>query len=296
MKNIVNRNICLFLVLATSTMGHAGELPEIEGVFGLNRVTSQTYLAVGVPVEEGAVVAGVRWYQNDGTVEFPEISAQAGLLAWPGNVNEAVILAEGVSGQTSAWSEVVFSQPITADSAGLYLCFRVQEGAVFSHEGAGGGFGVGHYAGNGVRSCWLTGNGEDWNPMGANYRMAVEPILVSDKSVNEVLVLKLAGGSEEEKLEDRVILTASLSAYPNPFNPQTKIEFVVPNTGFVKLDVYDLRGHLVRELVACKMDAGKHSVTWNGSSSSGKPASSGVYFARYANGESVLSKQLVLLK
>ncbi len=296
MNTILKQAICLLMLTVLFGTGQAGELQEIEGVFGFNRITNQTYLAVWVPIENGSVVTGVRWYQNDGTTVFPEILAQAGLLSWPCNISETVPLVQNVAGQTSSWSEVVFPQPITADSAGLYLFFRLQEGAAFLHYGAGGGFGLGHYSGDGVRSCWLTGNGEDWNPMDANHKMAVDPILASDKSVGEVLVLKFVGGAVDTQPSQVAPLTASLTAFPNPFNPQTKLDFVVPKSGFVKLGVYDLRGRKVRELVSTILDAGKHSATWDGCSTNGQPTASGVYFARFSTGGLVLSKQLVLLK
>lgn len=51
--------------------------------------------------------------------------------------------------------------------------------------------------------------------------------------------------------------------YPNPFNPQTSIEYSVPEDGFINVSVYDLRGRLVDVLVDDHMDAGRHAVTWD---------------------------------
>ncbi len=296
MKTITG--IFVLLLLTASCVGfvQAVELPEIDGVFGLNVITSQTYLAVWVPVDTGAVITGVQWYQNDGNTVFPEILAAAGLLDWPGEISDAVPLVQDVGGQTLFWSEATFPQPITANSAGLYLFFRLQEGDAFQYEGSGGGFGLGHYAGDGVRSCWLTGNGVDWSPMDSNYRMAVEPILMLDKAVGDALVLKLSGVSNTQLEKQPVSLTATLAAYPNPFNPQTEIKFVVPQDGLVQLGVYDLRGHRVRELVSSNMVAGEYSATWDGRSENGQQVASGIYFARFTTGNLVLSKQLVLLK
>lgn len=293
----------LAIVIVSSILAEtaqATEIPEVEGVFGLNQITNQTSLSVWVPLEEDAVVTGVRWYQNDGNTRFPEILAQAGLLEWPGNVSNAVSMASDVEGSTSAWSELTFSQPITADCAGLYLYFRLPEGAAFLHEGIGGGFGLGYSEGNGVRNSWFTGNNEDWNPMETSFKMAVEPIWESNKAIVDVLVLRLQdGSSSSEPIDESQILkplVASLSTYPNPFNPRAKIKFVVPNSGVVDLRVYDLRGRLISVLVAEHLERGEHILSWDGRDQSGMKVSSGVYFARLKANSVSLNRRLVLLK
>jgi hypothetical protein len=66
--------------------------------------------------------------------------------------------------------------------------------------------------------------------------------------------------------------------YPNPFNPSTTISFDLPKRGSVKLVVYDLLGREVRKLIDKEMSAGTHSITWDGTTATGKPAASGTYF------------------
>lgn len=51
--------------------------------------------------------------------------------------------------------------------------------------------------------------------------------------------------------------------YPNPFNASTVIPFYLPRTGLITLNVYNLRGELVSELVNTTMDAGYHKVSFN---------------------------------
>ena len=66
---------------------------------------------------------------------------------------------------------------------------------------------------------------------------------------------------------------------PNPFNPQTTIRYSVP-TGYsdhVRLNVYDIRGALVRTLVDHVHAPGVYSVVWNGTDMTGSGISSGVY-------------------
>ncbi len=67
-------------------------------------------------------------------------------------------------------------------------------------------------------------------------------------------------------------------AYPNPFNPTTKIEFTMPKTAEMTMKVYNVRGELVRTLIDEVREAGLNSVMWDGTSDSGASVSSGVYF------------------
>ena len=61
--------------------------------------------------------------------------------------------------------------------------------------------------------------------------------------------------------------------YPNPFNPVTSINYDLPVTGFIKLNIYDILGKEIAVLVNEKQTAGKYKVTWDASS-----YPSGVYF------------------
>jgi FlgD Ig-like domain len=88
----------------------------------------------------------------------------------------------------------------------------------------------------------------------------------------------------------------SISAHPNPFNPQTTIHYRVPAHGDVRLEVYNLRGEKVATLVNRAQDAGTFTATWNGMSDTGNAVSSGVYFARLTAAGATRSTKLVLLK
>ncbi len=74
---------------------------------------------------------------------------------------------------------------------------------------------------------------------------------------------------------------ALLQNSPNPFNPITEIEYLVPSGGGdVELAVYDFRGRLVDILVAEFMTAGPHSVLWRGTDREGRGVASGLYTCR----------------
>lgn len=84
--------------------------------------------------------------------------------------------------------------------------------------------------------------------------------------------------------------------FPNPFNPTTQIEFSIPNAGPVTLSVYDLLGREVKRLVDSQMEAGKHTVIWDGKDASGRSVASGVYFYAIRAGSFSQSRKMTLLK
>ncbi|MBL0061098.1 MAG: S8 family peptidase [bacterium] len=79
--------------------------------------------------------------------------------------------------------------------------------------------------------------------------------------------------------------------YPNPFNPSSEIRFELSAATKVTLNVYDIQGRLVTELVNDVMQPGLHSVRFDGSN-----LASGVYFARLAGTGFAQSAKMVLLK
>ena len=96
--------------------------------------------------------------------------------------------------------------------------------------------------------------------------------------------------------------------FPNPFNPVTVIRFDVPGrvegsgetysatSSRVVINVYNVRGRLVKRLVDRSMPAGPAQVTWDGKSDSGAAVSSGIYFLRMITGQQRHTLKMVLLR
>jgi len=83
---------------------------------------------------------------------------------------------------------------------------------------------------------------------------------------------------------------------PNPFNPSTTIKYQLPNSGDVSMVIYNLLGQQVRQLLKETMDAGFHSVVWDGKNELGKQVASGVYIYRLQSGDFSTAKRMMLLK
>lgn len=86
---------------------------------------------------------------------------------------------------------------------------------------------------------------------------------------------------------------------PNPFNPSTTIRFAVPEgvaSRSVRIDIYNIRGALVRTILDRELPAGFHSVEWDGSDSRGRMLPSGVYFCRLLSEQTSVTRKMILLK
>lgn len=84
--------------------------------------------------------------------------------------------------------------------------------------------------------------------------------------------------------------------YPNPFNPQTKIEFEIPKASHISLKVYNSLGEEVTTLVDNVVNAGTHSVDWNGRNRFNVTVASGVYFYRLVADNFVETRKMLLVK
>ncbi len=79
--------------------------------------------------------------------------------------------------------------------------------------------------------------------------------------------------------------------YPNPFNPVTNIKFSIPNTGVVKLVIYDIMGREVLSLINQNLQSGSYTVDVDASN-----LSSGVYFYSLTAGDFKDTKKMMLVK
>jgi endo-1,4-beta-xylanase len=79
--------------------------------------------------------------------------------------------------------------------------------------------------------------------------------------------------------------------YPNPFNPTTTIDYSIARESFVQLRIYDLLGREIKNLVAQRMPAGKHTVQFDANE-----LRSGVYVYRFEAAGFVESKKMILMK
>jgi hypothetical protein len=85
--------------------------------------------------------------------------------------------------------------------------------------------------------------------------------------------------------------------YPNPFNPTTNISFSLENATIATLNIYNLKGQLVKTLVQNQtLPAGDHSLAWHGNTDAGNNAASGIYFVKLHTKSNTSTQKMLLLK
>ncbi len=92
---------------------------------------------------------------------------------------------------------------------------------------------------------------------------------------------------------DRLVLHAGV---PNPFNPRTALRYSLPESGHVRLDVYDAHGAWRTSLVDREQLAGEHVAIWNGRDAHGRGLASGIYVVKLVSQGATRSRSVVLVK
>jgi len=84
--------------------------------------------------------------------------------------------------------------------------------------------------------------------------------------------------------------------YPNPFNPTTNIKYTLQKKSQVKLQIFDILGQTVKEIVNEKQNNGQYDITWNGLNERGESVSGGIYFYNLQTLDFQQTKKMLLLK
>jgi photosystem II stability/assembly factor-like uncharacterized protein len=79
--------------------------------------------------------------------------------------------------------------------------------------------------------------------------------------------------------------------FPNPFNPNTRIRYSVPQSSKVEIKIFDILGNEIETLVNEEKQTGTYEITWYAEN-----LPSGVYFYRLQAGDFVVTKKMILMK
>ena len=86
------------------------------------------------------------------------------------------------------------------------------------------------------------------------------------------------------------------SNYPNPFNPETTINYSIPQLAWVSLSIFDVKGELVLNIFEGFINPGNYSVNWNGNNYRNQQMPTGIYFSILTSNENSVSHKLLLMK
>lgn len=126
-------------------------------------------------------------------------------------------------------------------------------------------------------------------PAGADLAAgAVEDVLVAADAAVDI-DLTAASGETPGPL-------TLLPNHPNPFNAGTTVTYALAQAATVSVDVYDVRGRLVRPLESGYREAGAHDVPWDGAAADGRPAPAGAYIVRITTDVGSATRLMALVR
>ncbi len=237
MKTTILTILFLFCLLGTTPV--SATHPAIEGVMGVVPALENSCASVWLPIPQGQAITGLEWFNNDATVAFPGLFFESGNPDEPVALSQYLIAAQNVTGDSAAWSTVLFAEPVTSAGEGLYILFQFPEGIEVSGFGSGGGPAIGYVAGGFGASGWLCADGESWTRVGGDFGFAVSPIFVD--ATDGMTQLNGTHGPIEVVELVLPLVTSMDPPFPNPFNPETNIHFSLAKAQTVDLSVYFAR-------------------------------------------------------
>ncbi len=119
------------------------------------------------------------------------------------------------------------------------------------------------------------------------YSDAIQMVLL----VDDIMVIEEPVSNNSDIAQ---IGTLSLSNYPNPFNPETRISFSIPKNEVASLRIYNLKGQIVKEYN--NLTSKDTHIVWRGTNNQNKAIPSGIYLTKLVTGHSHLVKKITLLK
>jgi hypothetical protein len=174
------------------------------------------------------------------------------------------------------WIIMDFDTTLTRrdNSTPIWLC------AQFSNGASGPGIGSDQDPPFDLKSYW-TSDLSTWNLFGEDWFMRVVHIP--------------ATGVAEDANFRAGLSTRLYQNSPNPFRNATTIKFSLSLPVHASLKVYDTSGSLVKTLEAGTMDAGVHTVMWDGTNELGSEVGGGVYFCKLSAGGYNLTNKMVVM-
>ncbi|MCL2064599.1 MAG: T9SS type A sorting domain-containing protein [Candidatus Cloacimonetes bacterium] len=122
----------------------------------------------------------------------------------------------------------------------------------------------------------------------------IEEILVAGNVGHAITIMSYGrGGRNDNDANDDLL---DHGVYPNPFNPETTINFNLSETTTVAVDIYNIRGQKINTLFNGILPQGSHTLRWDGTNEKSNNVSSGIYFYRISTDNSQVVGRMILMK
>ncbi len=186
----------------------------------------------------------------------------------------------GVGAALSEGFEVILSwQPNIENDFKYYTVYRLNNGSIFENIGK-------TIETSFTDSDILTGNSY-------SYAVTATDHSGNESEHSEIVTINITNIDKESRVPIHYYLSQN---YPNPFNPITTIKYGILKTGDVKINIYDILGNNVKELVNRKLNEGHHQVIWNGTNKQNELVSSGIYYYQIVTENFQDIKKMILVR
>lgn len=119
-------------------------------------------------------------------------------------------------------------------------------------------------------------------------------VLNDSENMSQAFIWDVLANAQSVDDNNRPVMPENYALYqnhPNPFNPTTSIEFALRSAGDVKLNVFDMNGRLVKDVVNNHLDAGYHTVEIDATD-----LAAGIYIYRLTTGDFTSTRKMILMK
>jgi len=130
---------------------------------------------------------------------------------------------------------------------------------------------------------------------GSGTLVAVANISNSAATMYADLIVGIAAGVDVDFPELPIEFELAQN-YPNPFNPGTSIQFSLSRAEHAQIELYNVLGQHVKTLLDGVIEAGSHTVEWDGTDRDGQNTASGIYFYRLTVGNQEQTKKMLLIR
>lgn len=135
-------------------------------------------------------------------------------------------------------------------------------------------------------------------PPGQVYTFSFHPWYLDETQANRLFRIitgdiSFSVDDPPNQLPDKFVLHQN---FPNPFNPATTIKYSLPRAEKVTIDIFNILGRRISQIIDKKQPAGSHIAQWDGTNYRGENVATGLYFYRITAGENVETRKMLLLK
>ena len=119
---------------------------------------------------------------------------------------------------------------------------------------------------------------------------------IHDREESAIIAVEFTYG--ESNSPDPLIARTELKGnYPNPFNPETTINFSTLSDNInTEIVVFNIKGQKVSTLLNEQISVGNHAITWQGTDDQGNKVTSGIYFYQMISGDYSSIQKMILMK